>query len=86
MKVSEKCPECGHGEAYFQEKQVRRIVCRTAVNADGHIQMRSADEGSTILYTVRLFPLFQHKACYCWFADVLSDQCVDCKHGWRVNN
>ncbi|KII92476.1 hypothetical protein PLICRDRAFT_473348 [Plicaturopsis crispa FD-325 SS-3] len=46
MKVSEKCPECGHGEAYFQEKQ-----------------MRSADEGSTILYT-----------------------CVDCKHGWRVNN
>ncbi|KAI0317916.1 transcription factor S-II-domain-containing protein [Amylostereum chailletii] len=34
LKVTEKCPECGHMEAYSKE-----------------IQMRSADEGSTILYT-----------------------------------
>ncbi|KAI0027267.1 transcription factor S-II-domain-containing protein [Vararia minispora EC-137] len=33
LKVTEKCPECGHMEAYSEEKQ-----------------MRSADEGSTILY------------------------------------
>ncbi|KAH7910021.1 hypothetical protein BJ138DRAFT_1173402 [Hygrophoropsis aurantiaca] len=33
-KVSEKCPVCGHLEAFYEEKQ-----------------MRSADEGSTILYT-----------------------------------
>ncbi|KDQ55003.1 hypothetical protein JAAARDRAFT_60445 [Jaapia argillacea MUCL 33604] len=46
LKVTEKCPECGHMEAYSKE-----------------MQLRSADEGSTILYT-----------------------CVECKHGWRVNN
>ncbi|KIM81704.1 hypothetical protein PILCRDRAFT_821050 [Piloderma croceum F 1598] len=34
LKVSEKCPECGHLEAYSKE-----------------MQLRSADEGSTILYT-----------------------------------
>ncbi|EIM91986.1 DNA-directed RNA polymerase, partial [Stereum hirsutum FP-91666 SS1] len=34
LKVTEKCPECGHMEAFSKE-----------------IQMRSADEGSTILYT-----------------------------------
>ncbi|KAI9454722.1 hypothetical protein HD554DRAFT_2149904 [Boletus coccyginus] len=33
-KVTEKCPACGHHEAFYEEKQ-----------------MRSADEGSTILYT-----------------------------------
>ncbi|TFK47913.1 DNA-directed RNA polymerase I kDa polypeptide [Heliocybe sulcata] len=46
LRVTEKCPECGHMEAYSKE-----------------MQLRSADEGSTILYT-----------------------CVNCKHGWRVNN
>ncbi|EJD04496.1 DNA-directed RNA polymerase [Fomitiporia mediterranea MF3/22] len=34
MIVNEQCPNCGHDEAYSEEKQ-----------------MRSADEGSTILYT-----------------------------------
>lgn len=34
-KVSERCPSCGHAEAYYEERQ-----------------MRGADEGSTILYTV----------------------------------
>ncbi|KZT42820.1 hypothetical protein SISSUDRAFT_979693, partial [Sistotremastrum suecicum HHB10207 ss-3] len=33
LKVTERCPECGHAEAWAVEKQ-----------------MRSADEGSTILY------------------------------------
>lgn len=39
-QVSEKCPACGHAEAYSKE-----------------LQLRSADEGSTILYTVRTFNL-----------------------------
>ncbi|CAL1696867.1 unnamed protein product [Somion occarium] len=34
LKVTEKCPSCGHMEAYSKE-----------------LQLRSADEGSTILYT-----------------------------------
>ncbi|KIJ27959.1 hypothetical protein M422DRAFT_215530 [Sphaerobolus stellatus SS14] len=33
-KVLEKCPSCGHGEAYLKQ-----------------LQLRSADEGSTNLYT-----------------------------------
>lgn len=49
----------------------------------GDFQMRSADEGSTILYTVRVFapphtnPVPQLTG---------RPQCVACKHGWRVNN
>ncbi|KZT68833.1 DNA-directed RNA polymerase I kDa polypeptide [Daedalea quercina L-15889] len=34
LKVTEKCPECGHMEAFSRE-----------------MQLRSADEGSTIFYT-----------------------------------
>ncbi|KAI0344174.1 DNA-directed RNA polymerase I kDa polypeptide [Trametopsis cervina] len=34
LKVTEKCPNCGHMEAFSKE-----------------MQLRSADEGSTILYT-----------------------------------
>ncbi|TCD71400.1 DNA-directed RNA polymerase I core subunit rpa12 [Steccherinum ochraceum] len=34
LRVTEKCPSCGHMEAYSKE-----------------LQLRSADEGSTILYT-----------------------------------
>ena len=36
--MTELCPNCGHLEAYSEEKQ-----------------LRSADEGSTILYTVSLW-------------------------------
>lgn len=36
-QVTELCPNCGHLEAYSEEKQ-----------------LRSADEGSTILYSVRV--------------------------------
>ncbi|EIN04388.1 DNA-directed RNA polymerase I kDa polypeptide [Punctularia strigosozonata HHB-11173 SS5] len=34
LKVTERCPSCGHDEAYSKE-----------------MQLRSVDEGSTILYT-----------------------------------
>ncbi|KAI9510685.1 DNA-directed RNA polymerase I kDa polypeptide [Russula earlei] len=42
LKVTELCPECGHTEAYSKEIQARAL---------DHLFMRSADEGSTILYT-----------------------------------
>ena len=53
-------------------------------------QMRSADEGSTILYTVRgLLDRVRIGTCVAeakTFFFVGADQCVSCKHGWRLNN
>ena len=54
LQVSEKCPECGHLEAYSKEMQVRLLVpvAFGLTNVAMRVQLRSADEGSTILYTV----------------------------------
>lgn len=54
MQVSEKCPSCGHLEAYYEEKQVTKLFVTVLLKELNRVrsQMRSADEGSTILYTV----------------------------------
>lgn len=63
MQVTEKCPSCGHMEAFSKE-----------------MQLRSADEGSTILYTVRITSTVTVSRLD------RKLQCVKCRHGWRVNN
>lgn len=53
-QVTEKCPACGHPEAFYEEKQVRPQIMCPSTKGSCITQMRSADEGSTILYTVCL--------------------------------
>jgi len=70
-------------EAYSKEMQVCEIVLMvgTMVEIECELQLRSADEGSTVFYTVRVvyFDGCERMADY-------STQCASCKHGWRVNN
>jgi DNA-directed RNA polymerase subunit M/transcription elongation factor TFIIS len=83
LQVSEKCSACGHLEAYYEEKQVAGTVSTVYSKLNClQPQMRSADEGSTILYTVR------HSAVHSpsLMNSYIDFQCVSCKHGWRVNN
>lgn len=58
FQVSEKCPSCGHPEAYSKELQVRvALYSWHETLPHPFLQMRSADEGSTILFTVGFFIL-----------------------------
>lgn len=86
MQVTELCPNCGHDQAYSEEKQVSELALhkRSLFDVRSNYQMRSADEGSTILYTVRIYVRHSGGTLITPFMSPI--QCVSCRHGWRLNN
>lgn len=78
-QANEKCPVCGHLEAFYEEKQVRSPkVLRTPVltpwtDAQRRRRIHDSLYGMSLSRTPHFFPSHPF-------------QCVSCSHGWRINN
>ena len=77
--MAEKCPSCGHMEAYSKEMQVMYPDLPTSEEIIVIVAKECRRGLDNNLHGKYVF--------YCLVGLSLTRwQCVSCKHGWRVNN